>query len=392
MVYVRLLLDESSRMTSSSSLFYGSSGYYTRPYRIPVPAGSTQKIDSRNLWNEDVPEGYVSEYIAYRQGLPVTQPMVWMYVKEMGLVEHVDAKSLGNVAFVCSDTTYYTPYDLSTLARHFDLIDNIAEHTTPEKDGNENHLIPMSHTSEEMQKVLDGIMSRPTRLLLPEFPYRCLQFLRPRDTSYYMRYNWKMAEKGLITTSGELSTEETMSFLREVSLGLDEETRAYLSDYNRITGSTVIGPLVAHIVRTNHGIADKEDLRLLRFILADKPSTYLVVLCKMEVDYNLLLAELDTLQLNDGGEHLTARDWHKVQETCQWALSHTTNWQSYLRVVAIMGWHEYFPSLEGFVFPIVSQLYSAHNKLKPLSWMDDKMKNHVNRANQGVPMPAEWVE
>ena len=382
-------------MTANSTLYYSSRDYYSRPYRIPVPIGSTQKIDPREMLGEDIPEGCITEYIAYRQGLPVTEAMVQQYIQQMGLNEIIEnVKSLGDVVFSCTDEMYYTEYDLSTLSRHFDLIDNIREHTTQEKDENDNHVIPIDFSSEEMIRALSGILYSPSRLSSSTacLPYRCLQFLRPCDTAYYMRYRWEMGEKGLLTTTGELNKEETLSFLREVSYGLDDATRAHLSTYTRIASSSVIGPLITHIVSGEKYDTSPGALQLLRLLLADKSSIYLAVLCKIPLDYEALLAEVSNIQLDDAAEGLTDNDWHNIQSRLLALLHHIPNWKLYLRVMAILGWSDYFPAPDNFIFPMLDQVRPITGELHLLDWMDETMKNHVYRADRGVRMPLESVE
>ena len=374
--------------------YYTSRNYYTRPYKIPAHTGSVPIPDPYALWNNDVSEGCLTEYIAYREELPVTRSIVGMFLDDMELDEKLeDTKSLGNVVFSCTDGIYDTGYDLGTLARHFHLLnDMLSENVLPEKEVSGGYTLPLPYTIQEVHYVMLGLSWTPSE---PHVRigkcYRCLQFLRPRDTAYYMRYNWEIGENGLRVDEGELTLKETREFMLEVSHGLDDVTRVYLSKYCRITGSFVIGPLVSHILRDATQCVTNEQARLLSILLVEKPSVYLALLCNtsLAVDNNLVLDALGKIQLNDNAEGLDDEDWRGIQKCLFRGLQFVVNlgrWQTYLRVVAVLGWGQWFPAPEKqFICPKM-EMYRLHYAfpLNTYEWMDNEMKKYVETANYAL--------
>src|SRR5579864_9179731 len=104
---------------------FHTSDIYTRPYIIPLPVLE----DGRRLGlTRDVlfyiSEGAITEYLAYIQGLPATPFLVNSFLNLTGWVQQKKwdkHKSLGSVVFQCSNGEYRSCYDLSTLARTFEL-------------------------------------------------------------------------------------------------------------------------------------------------------------------------------------------------------------------------------------------------------------------------------
>jgi hypothetical protein len=335
-------------------------------------------VESFNrLKSEGVLEGEVAEYLAHLQGLPITRSLARGYIRKMQLPTDTteNAKSLGYVVFSCSDGLYTTNQDLGTLARYFELIDDVLQHTTLEKDENGGIIIPISLSIEMVRVALQGIYYYG-RHLSNSIPYYALLHLRPRDTAYYMRYRWEMGEKGLKTLNGELSEEKTVEFLMDVSRGLDDYTRAYLSNYNRIVGCTLLGPLISHIV-------EWKDDRLLGLLLKHKPSIHLYVASTTSTDVVKLLP---TIHLTDNGEGLSNEDWEKIQERMYFHLQHAQNWDEYMRLTAILGLNGHFiPPYESFTCPYEVTYPRAHLlKLPILPWMDEDMTNCVTAANESL--------
>ena len=368
--------------------YYTSQDFYTRPYRIPAHTGSVKVPSKYILWNNCVYEGNLTEYIAYRQGLPVTRVLVENYLDDLNVDEELgETKSLGNVIFSCNDNICDTEYDLSTLSRHFHLLnDMLSENILPEKDGNGNYVLPLPFSKEEVEGALSGLRYMPgIEPGVVTYCYRCLQYLRPRDTAYYMRYHWQIGEKGecgLCVGNGQLTLKETKEFMMEVSHGLDDDTRAYLGKYIKITSSLVLGPLVSHILRDIEWRPIGENgASLLAILLAEKPSVYLALMCSAKsISYPLVFANLRVISLNDQGEGLIDKDWIRVQKILSEGLTLVPDWQTYLRVVVILGWGEYFPKPENFNCPDLGR----YGKLPTVTcdWMTDEMKGYLEAASK----------
>jgi hypothetical protein len=363
--------------------YFTSRDYYRRPYRIPLPEGKIH-IDPYRLYNNDVSEGSVTEYIAYRQGLPVTRRLVWDYYIDMELEgEPGDTISLGNVFFSCENGTYDTKFDLSTLGRHFELIGDMVDDKSFvfDKDTSGNITIPLPYNMIDVRAALAILCWRSSDDFQP-MPYRCLRFLRPKDTAYYMRYAWVTGDGGLMTMDGELTRSETVEFLTKiVAAGLDGDTRLYLSKYNRLTMSNTLGPLVMHIMK-DYPVCYK----LLEWLLVDKPSVRLYLLCEGGSSSTELILEA-TKKLDDNAEGLDDKDWECVQSYLYGIILAIKTEEEYLRVMTLLGWDEYFPRLE-FEHPHLDRYYGTNKISKltlcTLSWMDAKMKNCVRLADSEI--------
>jgi len=299
-------------------------------------------------------EGCVTEYIAYRQGLPVTKSLVQRYVTDMGVDEELgEMKSLGNVVFECKDKSYATGLDLSTLCRHFDLIDDLWKDGMLKQDNEGNIVIPIDFPYDDVWSAIRGISRRARNLVnLTIFPYYCLRFLRPKDSSYYMRYYWHLYKNQLrIDKDVELSEAGTVSFMLDVSRGLDEDTRAHLSKYSSMVGP-LLGPLVTHLHRWVQEYVDWVNLRIL---LVDRPSAYFYLVCLAHPKRERIIEELEHLRFTDNGEGLTHKEWEKIQQevfTHMWWMRDNDT-LIYRYVAAILGWI----NLEDFPCPIFNEFY-----------------------------------
>lgn len=343
--------------------YYTTRDYYTRPYRIPVGTGPV-KIPDSSLFNDAyIREGAITEYIAYRQGLPVTKSLVEWYINDMELEEEIeDVKSLGSIAFICKDSIYACGFDISTLTRHFGLLaDMLTENMLTEKNKEGDIVVPLPFTWQEMDNALTGITWVPSYDIEEgelSSCYRCLQFLRPRDTAYYMRYTWRMGEKGMLSLEGELTPTETVQFLREVSMGLDEETKMYYSKYSRRASCSVLGPIVSYLMREER--RDSGTYKFLALLLAERPSLYLYLLCLSKYNNEDLLEAINTMNLTDYAEGLSDNDWWKVQRRLYNLLDSVDNWPAYHRILVILGWDMFFPVLEDFVCPKLGRHSIGH--------------------------------
>jgi hypothetical protein len=329
-------------------------------------------------------EGAVSEYIAYRQGLPVTPMLVAGYIDLMSLDEEVkDVKTLGQVKFDCKDGPLTSEYDLGTLSRHFDLIEDMMDDNMLQKGEDGLISIPISFTKIEMTLAVAGIAWTPQELYhgIDVLPYYCLRFLRPKDTAYYMRYDWITDENGLVVMDKTLTREETLSFLYEISAGLDNDTRAYLSQYTRVAGHA-LGPLITHITRTNLSFSTANFIGNLNLLLDKRPSLHLLVLCREAFDREHIVKMISKLELNDNAEGLSEKDWHKIQSRLANCLGAVKDRKTYVKSATILGLGRFFSS--DVVCPIFKQnnrFFRDNNTIPILLWMDNDMKNYVARAN-----------
>jgi hypothetical protein len=338
-------------------------------------------MNPKLLRTNNVPEGALVEYLAYREGLPVTKRLVDSYMQLVGSLEDVEAVSLGNVVFDCENAPYDTQLDLSTLSRMFGLVDDLVKDgMLREKDEKGNFVIPLPYMDHYARLALSGLYWSPNGTSY-RVPYACLQFLRPRDTAYYFRYAWAVGEDGCILTwERKLTKQETLNFVEEVSLGLDEETRAEHGDYNRLTGSTKLGPVISYLtLRTSRSLDLPE---LFRLLLPGQPSLHLYLSCLVGV--LLVPTGINALQLDDNGSNLNQKDWHRIQKYLYKVLRVVTDWEAYRRVMVILGWGIFFPKVEGFICPVLTPYRRVKDPKHPLEvkpWMDETMKSYVIRVH-----------
>jgi hypothetical protein len=337
--------------------YYTSLNYYTRPYKIPVPEGQ-KNVDYTKLFKQDLKQGQVSEYIAYKQGLPVTRHLVEKYANNTPFGEVIgDTTSLGNVVFSCTDGTYDTKLDLSTLSRHFGLVKDLLDDGMLKKDEQGIITIPIQLTIQNISSALKGIYAEPRWMVTCKLPHYALLVLRPIDTSYYFRYQWYMKWDVLETDTTNLTHEEMYKFFVGISLGLDEDTRAYYSKYTRMCGA-VIGPIVGYILR-NPSFYGGHDLSSVA--LNDKPSVYLYIMCSISADVMGILKLVRTIQLTDNAEGLDMVDWGSIQKRLYLLLrdAYKLDCNTFHRIGAILGWI----TLEDFHCPMFEPYYICDDDL-----------------------------
>ena len=408
--------------------FLHTTNHYSRPYRIPVPEG-VEVPDIREFREQLLYEVCIGEYIAYKQGLPVTRERVDEFLAVTGWdasterEKRREAKSLGNVIFSCTPTNddrphlYPTGYDLGTLARHFHLIDDMREEGMLEKDENGCYVIPLPFPYEFVWAALAGMRRTPFRFHvhpLLSHAYRCLQFLRPKDTSYYFSFQWACQQDGrLIVTEPEWTMEEamlrlreersnlteeaTLQFMREVSLGLDDETRSFYSKYTRLTGCSIIGPIVSYLCGNGRTHSLYSALELL---LADRPSVYLYIACKtMSKSWvNSITDLVSKTQLADYGGNLVEKHWRVIQERILQVLDDKwepkCDWHTYLRCMCILGWGKHFPKPDDFTCPKIDAYRTKDGvyKLPDFLWMTLEQRMYVEAASRALTAEGKKTE